>query len=166
MLAAARADLIYRYRMIADAFRLDHGDIRVHQAFEDVAVGDIYRLRWTVDRKGYCMDLDGRSECGRGFTVGDTWTLLMSLDWRTAEMNVFRSIWLWLLFVPAGLLAARLHTAMAAAVLTAVALASVPPLLGFAITPLYQFLAALTGLATGALLSRRNRRRELAPSSR
>jgi hypothetical protein len=154
MLGADRADLIYRYRMIADDLRLDHGDVRVHQAFEHVADGAPYRLRWTIDAKRWCLDLQGRSECGRGFSVGDTWTLLMSLDWGTNERAVLRTVWLWLMFVPAGLLAGRLRILMAAGALTAGALAAGPLLMGFAPTPPYQIVAAAFGLASGQLFMR------------
>lgn len=153
MLAADRADLVYRYRMLADVLRLDRGDLRVHQAFEHIAEGSTYRLVWSVDRKGYCLDREGRLECGRGFTVGDTWTLLMALDWGTAERDVLRAMWLWLVFLPTGLLLGRGRTPMLAAALVVVVLVAGPLALGFAATPLYQLFASLIGLASGWVLS-------------
>ena len=90
MLGAARADLVYRQRMRADVLRLDRGDVRVHQAFEHVQAEEAYTLRWQIDREGYCLALNGRTTCGRGFTVGDTWSLLLALDWGTDERAVAR----------------------------------------------------------------------------
>ena len=165
MLAADRADLIFRYRTIADALRLDHGDIRVHQAFEHLEQGSTYRLEWLIDRKGYCMELEGRGACGRGYTVGDTWSLLMSLDWGTDERAVLRMIWLCMIFVPAGLLAARTRTIAAAALLATLTLLAAPVLSGFAMTPLHQIAAACAGLLAGSLISARYARRAVSESS-
>ncbi|MEX0907226.1 MAG: VanZ family protein [Gemmatimonadota bacterium] len=156
LLGAERADLIYRYRMLADELLLDHGDLRVHQAFERVEPGTTFRLRWVVDRRGYCLELDGRSECGRGFTVGDTWTLLMALDWGTDERAVLRALWLWGIFLPAGFLARRARTLAAAGLLAALLLLAGPLLLGFAATPVHQVAAALMGLLTGRLAAWRS----------
>lgn len=155
LLGAQRADLIYRYRMLADELRFGHGDIRVHQAFEGVPHDSVFHLTWRIDRSGYCLDVEGRSGCGRGFTVGDTWTLLMALDWGTDERKVLSTIWLWILFVPAGLLAGDSRALLLAAGLATLALMAAPVLMGFALTPAYQIVAALLGLATGSLLKRR-----------
>src|SRR5690606_19950150 len=116
-------------------------------------------------RKGYCMELEGRGVCGRGYTVGDTWSLLMSLDWGTDERAVLRMIWLCLLFVPAGLVAASARTLAAAALLTILTLLAAPALSGFAMTPLHQIAAACAGLLTGSLISGRRARPPVSESS-
>src|SRR5690606_23870791 len=108
LLGADRADLVFRHRVIADELKLDRGDFRLHQAFEEFPPGTPYRLVWTVDQRGYCLELDGKRDCGPGFTVGDTWTLMLALDWGTDERAVLRFLWLAFLFVPAGVFARRL----------------------------------------------------------
>ena len=155
LLGAERADLIYRYRTFADELRLDHGDIRVHQAFEHIPHGGAYRLTWSIDKQGYCLELEGRSECGRGFTVGDTWTLLQALDWGTDERTVLGTLWVLLMFVPAGLPAVRPATLLAAGVLATLTLIAAPLSMGFAITPIHQIIAALAGLVIGRFLGRK-----------
>lgn len=149
MLGAAREDLVYRQRMRADELRLDRGDIRVHQAFEVVPSGAMYNLRLRVDRTGYCLELEGRAACGRGFTVGDTWSLLLALDWGSDERAVLRALWLFILFIPPGLPARRRRDTAAAATIAGGLLMSGTLLMGFAPTPAYQLIAVWAGILTG-----------------
>lgn len=156
LLGAERSDLTYRYRMLADELRLDHGDLRIHQAFEHITHGRTYRLKWAVDRAGYCLELEDQRRCGPGFTVGDTWTLLRSLDWGTDERTVISAVWLWLMFIPAGLVSTGVRTTAKAGALMGITLILIPLFMGFALTPAYQIIASWIGLLTGWLTGARS----------
>src|SRR5690606_15657942 len=137
--------------------RLDRGDVRVHQAFEQVQPDGAYTLRWRIDRRGYCLELEGQRTCGRGFTVGDTWSLLLALDWGSDERTVLQALWLFTLFMPIGVPTLR-HTDLAAGGALASAMLIVGPLLlGFAVTPVHQLIAIWGGLLAGRRFSRTGR---------
>lgn len=165
LLGATGEDLVYRHRVLANELRFDRASIRVAGVFEGIRPGDPFRLTWRGDAGGYCLDVGEKSECGRGFTVGDTWTLARSLNVEPGTRTVLNSIWLWMLFLPAGFLAARPRTVGVAAAIVVVVLSVAPILLGFAVTPVYQMGAALGGLVIGWLLARRVTRGSTADES-
>ncbi|HEX6693873.1 MAG TPA: VanZ family protein [Longimicrobiales bacterium] len=165
LLGADRTNFVYRYRMIANDLELDHGELRVENAFSGLTAGQPFYLTLNVDRRRWCLEVGQRRECGAGFTVGDTWGLLMSPDWPAAVIAFMRVFWIWLVFLPAGLLV-RSRPAYALTCLAVLPLLLVGPLLiGFAATPLPQLAAALAGLASGALVAPRLRHQSASLSS-
>lgn len=156
LLGATGADLVYRTHTRAASFRLDAPDRRIENALAGATPGMNVTLRYSADRAGYCVEFNGTQECGRGFTVGDTWALLMFPDGWSLTVRLAMSLFsLWLAFIPAGLLTTRPPLLAIVVAVTAIALAGLPPVIGFAATPWHQIAAACTGLVTGWWLMRR-----------
>ncbi len=166
LLGAVEDDLVLQYRTLADNLRLDHADLRVRGMFRHVTAGNTFGLTSMVSREGYCFEVEGERECGRGFTAGDTWSLLQSVSLDEESRVAIGAIWLWAVFLPAGFLATRKRTLAAATLLAMVALAVVPVLLGFVMTPLPQLFGAAAGLVSGGLVARYAKRREMESPSR
>lgn len=148
-LGADREDLIFRYWALADELLLDHADLRFEGVFADASPGDTIDLSLRFAPAGYCLRWNDREYCGRGFTIGDTWSLLISPDWSNSRSRAAGLVWLLLVFVPLGFLVANWRVLGLIAVLTAAALFVGPLLIGFAATPWHQVATALAGLLLG-----------------
>jgi len=148
-IGANGTDLTHRYRTRADEWKLDRGDLRMPGALRDVVPGSEVKLVLKAGRDNYCYQIGPRSDCGPGFTVGDTWGLLMSPDWSGRAQFLMQMLWLFCLFLPSGFLAGAVrHALLAAAALTGVLVAG-PYLIGFAVTPALQIAVAIAGVSSG-----------------
>jgi hypothetical protein len=161
MLGVLGDDFLYRYWARSDEARLDHANLQLADRLAPFEPGDTVSLTFHFSESGYCLVLNGQRECGRGFAVGDTWTLLISPDWARGPMAVAASLWLWGILLICGLVARDRRALLAVAGVTIVALQFGPQLASFSATPVYQIAAALAGVLTGyvagGLLQRRGR---------
>jgi hypothetical protein len=103
LLAAEGDDVLFRLRTRAAAAELDRPAIRARGALRGLAPGDDVAL--TVSRAGraYCVEVNTRSTCGLGFTLGMGWSLLLYSQvppgWPHAVLNV---LWMAALLFPVG----------------------------------------------------------------
>lgn len=161
LLGAREGDVEYRQRLRAGMLRFDEPDLRVYGALHDVVPGDNVTLRWIADRERVCVSVNERMRCSHGYTVGDTWALLLFPDsWgRTARIAMCMA-WLFGIFLPVGFVAYRWMELLVITAGTLVVLIGTPALIGFAMTPLWQVLMAILGLMNGHIAARLIRRRE------
>ncbi|MDR0787702.1 MAG: VanZ family protein [Gemmatimonadota bacterium] len=150
-IGARGGDLIFQYGARADRLGLDHSTIRVADAFVEMIPGAPFRLVWRGDAKGYCFETGGKYRCGIGLTVGDTWSLVRFVDRPPTQRAVIQILWLWVVFIPAGVAASQPRHLVASVALMGLLLTGGSLLLGFAMTPLYQIAGAIPGLVTGAV---------------
>lgn len=159
------SDIVYRHRALSHRIRLDGGDVRVDDALEGVGTGDSLRLVLTPLGADPCIRVDGRLTCGSGFTIGTTWMLLYS----NGELGVpgrrlLATLWLMLLFAPAGvLIGGRREVFVLGA--PAIAILWIAPLgLGSPLTPWWELAAVVSGLSLGHYLGPRLQTRSGADS--
>ena len=153
LIGAEGSDLVYRFRARANDIRLDHANLRAPNAFRGVREGDTVDLAVSFKRKGYCIGLNENVSCGRGFTVGQTWSLLVSPNLSTTSHQVISFFWLFLVLIPAGFVASTRSLLIGSAVITTVTLLAGPLLIGFATTPVIELVAAFLGLLVGHALA-------------
>ncbi len=155
MIGVNGSDLIYRYRTRADDLRLDDANLRVPHVFRGLERGDTVEMATTFSTEGYCVAINDDTSCGRGFSVGHTWSLLLDPDWSPRAYRAFGIFWLWVAFLPCGLLTVPRRTLVVIAGGTALGLVAGPALLGFTPTPWYEIAGALLGLFVGHALGGR-----------
>ena len=150
VLAAAGHDLVYRQRLLANQLLFDGADLRMAGALQALQPGRNVVLQYRQTLREQCLTLDGARTCERGYTVGDTWSLLMFPDnWGFTERTVMAFAFLSGLFGLGGFLSPGARTLAVQVALAVGVLLAGPPLLGYAPTPPVQLLAALTGLVAG-----------------
>jgi glycopeptide antibiotics resistance protein len=103
LFAAHQDDLIFRLRTRAAALELDSPAIRMRGVLRGLAPGAEWAA--TISRAGrdYCVDIDGRTTCTRGFTLGMGWAFLIYSQvppgWLHALLNLS---WMASLLFPFG----------------------------------------------------------------
>ncbi|HEU5208841.1 MAG TPA: VanZ family protein [Longimicrobiales bacterium] len=150
LLGAQRDNVVYRQRLRAGELRFDEPDLRGYAMLEGIAPGDTASLGFRADRAEVCVQVNARSRCTHGYTIGDTWALVMFPDvWGRVMRTIMSVAWLFAVFFPAGFVAHGRVPLAAAGVLVVTALLAGPVLLGFALTPFWQVAAAVLGLGAG-----------------
>jgi hypothetical protein len=144
-----RTDFVYRYWGLADEVRFDHADLRVDRWFDGIRPGDTTYLAMRFTRGGYCLQLNQRQQCRTGFSVGDTWSLIIRMDWSNARTRWAGMAWLMLVFFPVGFVARNRRALAAVTLLSALSLFAGPLVTGFAATRWFQILASLVGIVAG-----------------
>ena len=150
LVGADAGDLILRYRPRAADWLLDHGEIRVRGAFDAVTAGSNLRVAIRRERNGYCIEANRFARCAQGFTAGDTFTLLMAPRWQYPARTIAGCIWLFILFIPGGLIGGTKRLAIASMAAIATVLVIAPVVFGYPPTPVLQVMAACAGNAAGA----------------
>ncbi|MGH7341313.1 MAG: hypothetical protein ACREKH_12560, partial [Candidatus Rokuibacteriota bacterium] len=149
LLAISGDDVMFRLRTRATAAELDGPALRAAGVLSGFGAGDGVAL--TVRRTGrtYCVDVNARSTCGLGFTLGMGWTVFaysqIPAGWLHAALN---ALWMAALVSPVGFwLRWRRESALGLLILAAgVAL---PCTLGSLSTSLLEVGAAVLGLVIG-----------------
>lgn len=155
LVGADREDAVFRYRTLGTALKLDQPDLRVPGAFGGVAAGDPLRLAVYRDGPGYCVQVDDARSCSLGFTVADTWTvLLFPARLPPGGRRLVGLLWLAALFLPAGLRVRGRRQTLATGAAVAAGLLLLPAAAGLLATPPSAVLAALAGMGAGALAAR------------
>ncbi len=148
-----RNDLVVRYRTRAATWGFDQPDIRLHDAMATGAPGDTLRIG--VHRRGveWCLSLNQLERCGRGFTAGDAWAMVMyPRHWPPWSHTLLGAMWIGGLALPIGLWTRRRIECVAAVALYGGALGLVPPLVTLVGTPAVQWCGAALGWGTGLAL--------------
>lgn len=152
LVGPARDDVVLRYRTLGSALRMDQPELRAPGAFRGVRAGDPLRVEVAREGRGYCITVNAARYCSLGFTVGDTWRVLLALSSFSAEARTAIGLfWLAALFAPLGLWLRTRRDALLAGAAIAAGLLVVPPLAGLLSTPPGQVLAALAGVGVGVL---------------
>lgn len=150
LIGAQFNDLAFRYRSLSTAMKLDQGDLRLRGAFDDLRPGDFATATVEGGGRGFCLSVGQQRRCALGFVAGDTWMLLHSpRRLGHAARTGVTALWLLVLFLPTGLVAARWRQAAVSAVAVAGVLTWGPLLLGMVATPLWHLLVAAIGVLVG-----------------
>jgi hypothetical protein len=166
LLSALGEDVVYSHWGVGDELRLDHGELRIPRVLAGVEAGDTVDLTFVSGTRGYCIDVSGRSRCGRGFAVGETWTVLVSPGLTVAATTAASLAWCWLVFLPCGYVADRRRSVLAIIIGATLFLVAGPIPLGFAVTPWYQLAAVALGILSGYTLAGVYRRSHHRPALR
>jgi hypothetical protein len=76
---------------------------RVSGALRGLAPGDTLAITVSRDRHAYCLDVNGTSTCGLGFTLGIGWAFLLYSQALPAWLHVvLNGIWMAALCFPTG----------------------------------------------------------------
>ncbi len=142
-------DLVLNYRMRASLVLMDQPHLRVNGALEKVREGEPLRIEVRRVQRGFCLEVNQERACPLGFTLGDVWGVLFSLELRSqAMLRSFNFLWLCALFAPAGFWLSR-SRAPAFAVLAVAALWIIPHQADVLPSPSGEFVAVVLGLAIG-----------------
>jgi hypothetical protein len=158
LIGVDRHDLVIRYRMRATALRLDEPHFRALDALQGLEPGDPFAVEVWRPGAALCLRVSlpgsSRTRCDFGYTVGDTWALLLFPLPRPLPA-LMRVVWIGALLLPAGFWMPRAPaTAAVAAVLAVIVLAAAPRFVGLLPTPSIQLAAAAAGIAAGYLVGR------------
>lgn len=152
-------DLVIRHRMRATELRLDEPHFRARDALHGVRAGEEMTIEIWRPGPELCLRVSdprgSRTRCDFGYTVGDTWALLMFPVPRPLA-SVLRVLWIVALLVPSGFWIRRAPLPAAANAAVAVAvLALAPRVVDVLPTPPSQLIAAVAGVTVGYLLGRK-----------
>ncbi|MHB1170402.1 MAG: VanZ family protein [Longimicrobiales bacterium] len=165
LLGARNTSVVYRQRLRAGELRFDEPDLRGYFLLAGLQPGDTASLMLRATRSDVCIGVNSQEHCTHGYTVGDTWALLMFPDrWGRVVRATMSFVWLFAAFVPAGFVAYRTTSAIIGGALAFTTLLIGPAAMGFAITPAWQVFAVLAGFASGHLAGATTRKRAGTPS--
>src|SRR4029450_5342757 len=92
MLAAHGDDLVFRLRTRAAAMQLQNPAIRAAGVLHGLSPGDAVDVVLTRPGRRFCLDVNGRSICGRGYSPGVSWALLayaqVPFGWPHVALNL------------------------------------------------------------------------------
>jgi VanZ family protein len=157
LIGADAADVVVRFRTRARAARLDEREFRVAGALAGVKPGTQFTLRYFREGRGYCLAVGRKSWCDLGFTMGDSWGLLLYPIPRGLAL-IMPFLWLAVLAFPAGFWIRNDIALAALGLLFAIVLDLVPRWAGILPTPVPQFAAVLAGAALGSIAGRQAER--------
>jgi hypothetical protein len=148
-------DAVFRYRTRGMALRMDQPEIRLPAAFRGVRPGDRLRLAVARRGRGYCVEGNTAGACSLGYTVADTWAVLLFASSLTAAgRRLVGMFWMAGLFFPVGLWLRGPRRALAACAGVAGGLLAIPLATVLLPTPASALLAALAGMGAGGLIRR------------
>ncbi|HEU0076734.1 MAG TPA: VanZ family protein [Longimicrobiaceae bacterium] len=148
-------DAVFQYRTLGMALRMDRPGLRLPGAFRGIPEGAPLRMGVVRRGRGYCIAVNSTSSCSVGYTVADTWGVLLALfSLEGARRGLLGLVWLAALFVPAGWWLRTRRDVLPAGAAVVAGLLLVPWAAGLLATPPAQLLAALSGVGAGALLRR------------
>ena len=152
-------DLVYRFRTRAASAGLDSPELRVPGALRGVRAGDPLTVVVRPERNGYCVEVNGSTTCGIGFTAGTGWALLLYSQGPPPAIHGLLSIlWMAALALPVGYWTRMGRASDLALVLLALAVLALPAAAGLAPTAPGEVAGALTGFLGGTRLRTRQRR--------
>jgi hypothetical protein len=162
-------DVVFRYRTASSAVRLDEPELHLWggapRATTAGAAATPSLIELRRQGSGYCLTVDGRGRCGLGYGLARSWAAIMYPVLRPAAESALDLLFLFLLFLPSGVLLRR-RTALLVLALQLLGLALIPLAAGLRPTAPPVYLAAVLGLAAGAALVRAFRRLAGAPQGR
>jgi len=149
-LGSEQDDLVCRFRSRAATVDLNAPELRVSGALRGLAAGDTLAITVSRDRHEYCLDVNGTSTCGLGFTLGMSWAFFLYSQALPAWLHaVLNGIWMAALCFPTGFWARLRWGSCAAGVVLAMDLLLLPQTMGLLATPVAQIGAAVCGFMAG-----------------
>jgi hypothetical protein len=148
-------DLLIRFHTRAAALRLTPPEVHSSGVFAGVPAADPVWIRVWRSGEGYCVEVDGCSSCGHGFTVGRAWALLHGAGplprplWTLLDAGMLAA-----LLLPVGFWWRRWPETLLGAALVTAALLLAPVFAVLRPTPPVEFAGAFFGLVAGAVLGR------------
>jgi hypothetical protein len=150
LIAPRRHDLVIRYWTRSLNWGLDRPYLTLAGAVAGVQRGDTLRLHLWRDSGRLCVAVNGRQDCGLGFTAGAGWSVLIYPEsfgaWARALLD---ATWVWGILLPAGFFATSRPTLIGASAVVLLGLALVPGAVGLHATPAWEWAGAAAGIATG-----------------
>jgi hypothetical protein len=147
LLAVEGEDLVLRVRSRSAALEMDRPAIRARGALRSLKPGDAIALSFSRTGGRYCVGVNGRSDCGLGYTIGVGWAFFIYSQIGSRWHEVLNIAWMFALGLPLGFwLRARWESLLALVVL-AIGL-TVPFLLG----DLGASFGELCGVAAGVVV--------------
>jgi hypothetical protein len=149
-----RDDLVLRVRTRAVDWRLDQPDVRLRGAMRTIAPHDTIDLSVWRDGEGWCLTLNGQTQCGLAFSPGVGWAIVMYPDHLPQWLiSLLGACWLGGLMLPASVASRKDRAALlCAAAIAAAGLLAVPALTQFHATLPFEWLGAAAGFAAGTWL--------------
>ena len=165
LVGAEQEDLLLRFRTRAAAAELDTPAIRVPGVMRGLSPGDNLVITMSRAGQGYCVDVNTRSTCGLGFTLGMGWTLFLYSQIPTGWPHpVLNALWMAALVFPTGFWArCRWESFLGALVLTAGVV--LPCTLGTLTASPTEIAVAVTGILAGLASARVATSTKLHPDS-
>lgn len=154
LVAADGDDIVVRLRTLAAALELDSPAMRAPGVIRGLSPGDDFAV--TISRAGrtYCVDVNTRSACGLGFTLGMGWTFFgysqISAGWLHGVLN---ALWMAGLLFPFGFWLRRRWESLMGALVLAAGLV-LPCTLGTLSTFPVEVGAGTVGILAGCTLAR------------
>jgi len=150
LIAPRRHDLVIRFWTRSLTWGLDRPYLTLAGALDGVQPGDTLHLHLWREGGGLCVAVNGRRECGLGFTAGAGWSVLIYPEsfgaWARALLD---ATWVWGILLPAGFFATSRPTLAGAAAAAFLGLALLPGAVGLHATPWWEWVGAAAGIATG-----------------
>jgi hypothetical protein len=88
-------DLVCRFYNRATALGLNTPEHRLAGALRGLAPGDTLTITISHNRHGYCLDVNGTSTCGLGFTIDMGWAFFLYSPALPAWLHtILSSIWM------------------------------------------------------------------------
>jgi len=149
LLAAEGDDVVFRLRTRAAAAELDSPAIRAPGVMRGLSPGDAFSVTMSRAGRTYCMDVNDRSTCGLGYTLGMGWTFFLFSQvppgWPHAVLDV---LWMAVPLFPFGFWLRRRWESLFGALVLATG-AVVPCTVGNLSAPLAEVCAAIIGILAG-----------------
>ena len=165
VLGPDRDDLVLRVRRLAVDLRLHEPDARWRGAMAGVSPGDTLSLGLRVSGSGLCLRLNARERCDIALSAGEAWRLVQDRPHLTDDAQlILDGLFMILLGLPLGLMFPKRLSGFTAIAVAVAGIALLPPALGLALTPPFQFVAFGTGIAVGGLVSEGRPAARIAPS--
>lgn len=150
-----RADLVYRFRTRAVAWRLAGPEVRVAGAVRSGAQRERLSVVVRPTSAGSCVLINETKHCGLGYTLGRGWALPLGGQPGTSRLGPLLDVmWLAVLFLPVGLWARWRWPLLVTVALSVTSLVILPMPLGLLPTPGAELLGALAGFLAGGATGR------------
>lgn len=154
-----RSDLLFRFRTRAAGLRLEHPGLLAPGVLAGIAPGDELEISIGPAPRGHRIEISGSPDRQLGFSVGNGWAFLVGSSWRPIWLHrVLDGAWLAGLLLPLGFWARWRWESLLGATLALAGLALVPRFVGLVPVPLWEWVGALLGVASGVGLGRLSRR--------
>jgi len=158
-IAAVGDKLLIRFRTRSATFLLNTPVTDLSHALAQVRAGDTVHVQLQRIRGGFCAYVNQKAYCPTGYTAGRTFGAFMQILSSQSLDRLLGLIWLGVLFLPAGLLAAHPGKAILVALAALAGFAALPHAVALLPSPLTEFLAVLGGICAGVGLRRWNLKR-------
>jgi hypothetical protein len=156
LVAVEGDDVVFRLRTRAAVAKLDSPTLRARGVMRGLVPGDDLTVTLSRPGKTYCLDVNARSICGLGFTLGMGWSFFLYSQIPSGwPHEVLNALWIMALLFPFGFwFRRRWESVLGAMLITATAMALCTSL-GHLVAAPAEIGAAFVGILGGLLCSSR-----------